>query len=94
MGDDELISFSNKPKKAYSNEELIAHFDEHIPLFRKERAIPKIEPKEIEVTPRSIPVEKGAPIPESEEIAASEVQKEPTTKEEKVVLGEEVQYKM
>ena len=78
---------------------MIAHFDGHIPLF-KERVTKKIEPKEIEITTRGIPSKKLVEPSETEptveaEIAESAAPPEETKpKEEKVVLGEEVQYKM
>ena len=94
LGDDELISFSNKPKKEYSIEDLIAHFDDHIPLIR-DRIIEKIEPKEIEITTRGVPSQKMEEPVAEPETTASETEEESTElKEEKVVLGDEVQYKM
>ena len=99
LGDDDLLSFSNKAKKEYSIEDLIAHFDGHIPLF-KERLTQKVEPKEIEISTRGIPSKKLIKPSETEptveaEIAESAAPPEETKpKEEKVVLGEEVQYKM
>ena len=58
--------------------------------------IQKIESKEIEITTRGIP-SKEVQQPEAvdnEQIMPDVEQKEVEPKEEKVVLGEEVQYKM
>lgn len=101
LGDDELVSFSNKPKKAFSIEELLAHFDRDSALFttiperKPEKAEEKMESKEIpfEEKPQPAKVE-AAPPAEPEAMASEEVQPLQAAKEEKVILGEECQYKM
>ncbi len=100
LGDDELVSFSKRQKKEFSIEELIAHFDDNLALF-DELKEQKIKPPKEKATSRGIPLERIEPkeiIVETTIEADSSIpetaQPEPETKDEKVVLGEEVQYKM
>ena len=101
LGDDELIAFSDKPKTAFSIEELLDHFDQKTALFKAppelkpERVLEKtasktIAPEQIE-QPAAVETASGI---EPETIPSGEVQPEQEAKEEKVILGEEVQYKM
>ncbi len=101
LGDDELLSFSSKSKKAFSIEDLLAHFDQNSFLF-EELPEPKVEQVEEKMVSREIPSEKAVapeevtiePPAEAEIAAPEEPEPSPGTKDEKVVLGEEVQYKM
>ena len=99
LGDNDLVSFSDKPKKTLSIEDLIDHFDHDITIFKE---LPEREPKveEEKILSREIPLEKMEKPPPAEQPAPAEsgegveAPPEPVTKDEKVVLGEEVQYKM
>jgi hypothetical protein len=102
LGDDELLSFSSKSKKAFSIEDLLVHFDQNSSLF-EELPEPKVEQVEEKMVSREIPSEKAVaateevtiePSAEAEIAAPEEPEPSPETKDEKVVLGEEVQYKM
>jgi len=117
LGDENLITFSNKAKEQYSIEQLLDHFDNEVPLFElrdKEiipeqltekfvplQPLPSVESKEDEpelVATQPIPdTVESSPTLDSTATAASPDTGAPVDEEEgdeKVVVGEEVQYKM
>ena len=91
LKDDELFSFSSKPKKSFSIEALIDHFDYNISLF-EEKPLQKTQPLG-EIASRGITPEK-MDTPEELQKETAAIEKEQATKDKKVVLGEDVKYKM
>jgi hypothetical protein len=110
IGDDDMITFSSKAKEQFDIEQLLDHFDNEVPLFeiRDKEIVPeqiekvfvpleplpsmaaqKVESEEIEETQAVPPMAEPASAIE-ESLEAPPQKGEP----EKVVLGEEVQYKM
>ncbi|MFT5166086.1 MAG: hypothetical protein ACI8P3_001317 [Saprospiraceae bacterium] len=110
IGDADLITFSAKAKEQFNIEQLLDHFDNEVPLFeiRDEEIVPE-QTEETLVQLEPLP-SMAAPKAEEEEVDRSESVSSmtesvseskasieapiPKAEDEKVVLGEEVQYKM
>ncbi len=109
LGDEDLISFSAQAKEQFNIDQLIDHFDSDVPLFeiRDREVIPEqIEETFVSSQPLPTPdpqleeekMDRAEPVSteveQSDEKLIGPQPLTPNKEEEKVVLGEEVQYKM
>jgi hypothetical protein len=117
LGDDQLLTFTNKPKEQFSIQQLLDHFNSDVPLFEKREA--ELVPEQIEedlvplqplpskaAPPVASEIEESEPVLEEPEVAMSaemdgnivgppaEEAPPAPAEVEKMIVGEEVQYKM
>lgn len=115
LGDDHLLTFSNKAKEQFSIQQLLDHFNSDVPLFEQRKV--EVVPEQIEedlIPLQPLPSIESSPVESMEEVAAEAPDPEPaasepeevmigppapmamppSSEEDKVVIGEEVQYKM